>query len=372
MIIMPRKGENIYKRKDGRWEGRYKKGRKENGQLKYGYLYGKTYNQVKQDLYKFKVKYQTNANLQDDCSLSYENWGILWLSQQKNYIKISTYSTYEYKLKKYVFPYIGDVWLNQITREKIQSLIDIWQNQGLKASTIHVIYQIVKKTTQVAFEQQIIYQLPCQKIYLPKKKKAHPKSLTRQDQHVLEKKVKSLPLYKGLPVLLALNAGLRIGEISALQWKDIDFDKRLIHVQQTLQRIPSPSKKKKTQLKFDSSKTESSNRIIPISVSLYKYLKKWRRKSSGSYVCSRSSKPLEPRLLTYYFHQIRKSCNFNNIHFHQLRHTFATRCIESNGDVASVSKLLGHSSIQTTLDVYTDSLLESRQRVIVQMDKAKI
>ncbi|OTN84020.1 hypothetical protein A5819_003570 [Enterococcus sp. 7E2_DIV0204] len=369
---MPRKGENIYKRKDGRWEGRYKKGRKENGQLKYGYIYGKTYSEVKQELYEYKLKYQTIVQLQGDSTMSYEDWSVIWLTQQQRVIKVSTYTTYVYKLRKYVFPVIGHIALNQLTNEKIQILIETWQTQGLKPSTIHVLYQIVKKSMKVACEQQRIVHTPCQRIRLPKKKKNHARALTKQEQYILEKKVKSLPLYKGLPVLLALNAGLRIGEAAALRWSDIDLDKRIIHVQQTFQRLSISSKEYRTQLTFDSSKTESSNRIIPMNFSLYKYLKKWKRKSPGAYVCSKRSTPSEPRLLTYYFHQIRENCGITTIHFHQLRHTFATRCIESNGDIASVSKLLGHSSTQTTLDVYTDSLLESRQRVIDQMDKAKL
>lgn len=194
--------------------------------------------------------------------------------------------------------------------------------------------------------------------------------MTKKEQHVLESCAKGLPLYRGLSVLLALNTGLRIGEIAALRWTDIDLKQRMIHITQTFQRVSLEGGIKKTQLLMDSSKTESSNRVIPISTTLYKYLKKWKKKAPGSYVCSNSELPSEPRLLTYYFHKIRKQCGFEHLHFHQLRHTFATRCIETNSDIVSLSRLLGHTSTKTTLDIYADSMVESRIKVITNMSKA--
>ncbi|MGM0220109.1 tyrosine-type recombinase/integrase [Enterococcus sp. AZ126] len=368
---MSRRGENIYKRKDNRWEGRYKKGRKSNGQLKYGYIYGKTYGEVKERLYALKLKYQTLIQLQGESALTYEEWGEIWLKQQQFTTKPSTYSAYLYKLTRYVFPIIGTTALNQITKQTIQTIIDTWQEQTLQPSTIQVLYQIMKKSLKDAHEQQQILTLPCQQIRLPKKKKPTVKALSTLEQQQLEKQAKALPLHKGLPVLLALNAGLRIGEISALRWEDIDLNNRMIYVKKTYQRLPITGSITKTQLVLDSSKTDQSIRVVPMTFSLYKYLKKWKKKAPGIFVCSNKTAPSEPRLLTYYFHRIRKMCGIPSTHFHHLRHTFATRCIEANGDIASVSKLLGHASTQTTLDVYTDSLVESRQRVIQQMEEKK-
>lgn len=371
MIDMARKGENIYKRKDGRWEGRYKKGRKENGQIKYGYLYGRTYTEVKNSLYVYKLKYQTLIHLNGESGFPYEDWVVQWLTEQRHTLKQSTYSTYCYKMKKYVLPIIGHIPLNQITNETIQTLITTWQENQLQPGTIHVLFQIIKKTFTEAYRVGRLLQRPCESIRLPKKKKPKPVSLSKKDQENLEKKAKSVAPHQGLPVLLALNAGLRIGEIAALRWQDIDLERKIIRVTQTFQRLTLSVTGKKTHLFFDESKTESSNRIIPMSHSLYKYLKKWKRKSPGIFVCSNKGRPSEPRLLTYYFHKIRRACQLENVHFHQLRHTFATRCIETNADIASVSRLLGHSSTQTTLDVYTDSLLVSRKQAILQMESVK-
>lgn len=365
---MPRKGENIYKRKDGRWEGRYKMGRKENGHLKYGYLYGPTYSDVRERLYAYKLKYQTIIKLQGDMAMSYEEWSLLWLTRNQNRIKVSTYSTYLYKLKRYVFPSIGAKPLNQLAKEHIQEMVDSWEIKGLKPTTIHVLYQIVKKIVGDALNQQYILQSPCVSIILPKKKRPRAHALSPTNQAKLEKEAKKGPLYKGLPVLLALHAGLRIGEIAALKWTNIDFERRQIYVQQTYQRVPVGIGRKKTQLVLDQSKTEQSIRTIPMSRTLYKYLKKWSKKAPGLFVCSNKVSPSEPRLLTYYFHVFRKKIALTATHFHHLRHTFATRCIEAKGDVVSVSRLLGHLSSKTTLDIYTDSFIDSQRAVINKME----
>ena len=368
---MPRKGENIYKRKDGRWEGRYKMGRKENGQLKYGYIYGPTYGEVKERLYAYKIKYQTLIHVCGDNATTYEEWALLWLTRQEHVIKFSTHSTYLYKLKRYVFPIIGSRPMNQLTSQNIQTMIDTWLDQKLKPTTIHVLYQIVKKSLKDATAQQRLIQTPCVNLILPKKKKVRAKALSIKNQTRLEKEAKKVPLHKGLPILLALDAGMRIGEISALKWENIDFDRRLIYVRQTYQRIPLDIEGRKTQLLLDYSKTEQSIRTIPMSFSLYKYLKKWSKKSPGEFVCSNKTTPSEPRLLTYYFHAIRNNLSMKFTHFHHLRHTFATRCIEANGDIVSISRLLGHRSTRTTLDIYAASFIESQKSVIKQMESLK-
>ena len=367
---MARKGENIYKRKDGRWEGRYKKGRKTNGQLKYGYVYGKTYTDVKYRLYPYKLRYQTMIQLHGESGFSYEEWSFVWMGQQQSEVKTSTYTTYLYKLQRYILPIIGQRPLNQLTSQQIQELILGWQQSGLSASTIHVLYQLVKKTLKDATEQQYLPHSPCVMIRLPKKKRTRVQAMTKEEQYTLESCAKKLPLHKGLSVLLALNTGLRIGEIAALRWSDIDLKQRMIHVTQTFQRVTLACGRQKTQLLMDRSKTESSDRLIPISARLYKYLNRWKKKALGLYVCSNTGTPSEPRLLTYHFHKLRKSCGIEHIHFHQLRHTFATRCIEATADIVSVSRLLGHTSTKTTLDIYADSMIESRVHVIDQMNLA--
>jgi len=365
-----RKGENIYKRKDGRWEGRYKKGYKPNGQIKYGYIYGKNYSEVRTRLYSMKVYYQTHQELYGSACIPFEKWGHRWLNKVRHEVKPSTYSSYYSKLTKYVFPYIGETDLNELKLDEGKQLVNAWLEKGLKVSTMKVILRIANQCLNEAKEQDYLKENPFLLVKLPKKGKTLIRSLTWDEQQTLEKVALNEKRNSGLPTYLALHTGLRIGEIAALKWSDIDFEHNLITVSQTYQRVPIGVKGMKTQLIFGSTKTESGTRSVPFEQVVKKQLLKYRQTAKGNYVFSTKGHPMEPRLLTYHFHRIRKKCGIEDIHFHQLRHTFATRCLESKGDIRSISDMLGHSSAKLTLDTYADSMAEQRIKVIYQMEAA--
>ncbi|MGL9727262.1 tyrosine-type recombinase/integrase [Enterococcus sp. DIV0756] len=361
-----RKGENIYLRKDGRWEGRFPKGRKSDGRIKYGYIYGKSYSEVKQKLYPLRIHYQSLQQIQGTSAESFEEWSYEWLGEVQDDVKPSTFSSYCYKLKKYIFPVIKTIPLNELSLETGRILLKNLQTK-LSKSTIQVIFRILNKCLNHAKKAQKITKNPFSELKIPKAKQRKIRALTVSEQ----KKVMNIALKEkkgyGIPSILALHSGMRIGEIAALQWSDIDFDTNLIYVKHTYQRISSAWSLKRTQLLLADSKTEASVRIIPISKILKKLLLKQRKRSKGSFVFSTNGQPCEPRLLTYHFHRIRKKAEINEIHFHQLRHTFATRCLEANKDISSVSSLLGHASTQMTLDTYVDAMLDKRYQVIDEM-----
>ncbi|MBX8935325.1 site-specific integrase [Enterococcus gilvus] len=365
-----RRGENIYKRKDGRWEGRYKKGYKANGKIKYGYIYGKTFQEVRIQLYALKAQYYTQQEIHGSACIPLEEWGRTWLVGIQDEVKPSTYGTYRYKLNRYVFPYIGHVLLNELTHETGKLLVSKWQEKGLQTSTMRVIIRIANKCLNYAKKEKKINENPFLKLKLPKEKNKPIRALTRKEQTKLEKVALKEKKHRGLPTYLALNTGLRIGEISALKWSDIDFDQNLIHVTQTCQRIALSRKGQKTQLMIGPTKTESSVRSIPMAKVLRRELLKHRGQSKGIFVFSTKNHPMEPRLLTYHFHRIRKKCGLEEIHFHQLRHSFATRCLEVQSDILSVSAMLGHASSKLTLDTYADSMMEQRFEVIYRMERA--
>ena len=365
-----RRGENIYKRKDGRWEGRYKKGYKANGKIKYGYIYGKTFTEVRLSLYSLKVQYYTQQEIHGNACIPLVEWGQAWLLAIHKEVKPSTNSSYRYKLEKYVFPYIGEVFLNEITLETGKQLIQWWQEKGLQPTTMQVILRITNKCLNYAKKEQKIKENPFLELKLPKVKAKPIRALTKKEQTKLEKAALKEKKHRGLPTYLALNTGLRIGEISALRWSDIDFERNLIHVVHTYQRIPLSLKDKKTQLMLGPTKSDSGIRSIPMTKALAKELLKLCKKSKSSFVFSTKNDPMEPRLLTYHFHRIRKKCGLEEIHFHQLRHSFATRCLEVQSDILSVSAMLGHASTKLTLDTYADSMMEQRIEVIYRMERA--
>ncbi|GCF95941.1 site-specific integrase [Enterococcus florum] len=362
-----RRGENIYKRKDGRWEGRYKKGKKANGKTKYGSVYGRTLSEVRSKLYPLKSKYQEIRGKYGESSMSLEWWGTSWLTEMKQEVKESTYANYQYKLTHYVFPVIGTYALNELTPEIGAILLTHLQKKQLSASTIRVIFRILNQCLNQAKSKEYVTENSFTEIKLPKAGKEKARALTREEQRRLEKTANTEKANAGFPVLLALHSGLRIGEIAALQWEDIDFQTNLIRVRHTLQRV---KRDHQTELILTSSKTDSSVRTIPLSDTMRILLWEHKKQAISKFVFSTNGHAIEPRLLTYHFHKIRKKVGLEQIHFHQLRHTFATRCIETQGDIASVSAILGHRSTQMTLDTYTDALIEQRVRVVKQMEKA--
>lgn len=369
---MSRRGENIYKRKDKRWEGRYIKGRNSNGKIKYGYIYGKTYREVKMKLYPYKIQYQMIQETRGTSSIMMLAWVNEWLADIEKTVKTSTYNGYSYKIFKYIIPYIGEIPLNEIDDTVLKDMVAAWEENSLSSSSIKVIFRLVNNCLEKAVENRLLLENPASKVILPKESYKKVGSLSINEQKELEKVALNKLDGMGLAVLLSLRTGLRIGEIAALKWENIDFQRGIIRIEKTLQRIPIKHVKHKTKIIIDKVKTRSSNRIIPISDTVKNWLRSRHFNAKNDFVLSNSGKPFEPRLITYHFHKIRELAGLENIHFHQLRHTFATRCLETRANAVSVSSLLGHSSIKMTLDTYADSMIEERMTTIKNMEKSVI
>lgn len=368
-LVMSRRGENIYKRKDGRWEGRYIRGHRSDGSIHYGYVYAYTYKEVRNALLPLKQKEASSRNGSSLAIPTMTAWLKEWLLVRKEELKPSTYATYQYKLQRYVLPFIGEKELTEFTEETIRSLVTAWQKEyELSASTIKSIFQVLQKALSAAFKKGYLLEDICENIVLPKKKNQRIHALSPKEQAQLEKTADKDAA--GLPTLIALHTGLRIGEISALTWGNIDLENRKLYVQKTYQRIPSSDEEgKKTSLVLGETKTTASQRCIPLSRKLVRALKKWRKTHQSHYLFSSNNRPVEPRLLSYHFKRIANKAALASIHFHQLRHTFATRCIEAQADIVSVSTLLGHASAKTTLDIYVDSMFEQREKIIDKMEQ---
>lgn len=363
---MCRRGENIYKRKDGRWEGRYIRGRKPDGAIHYGYIYRETYKAARTDLIVMKGKFQQVNQEQGSYTGSCYQWIQTWLvGEVKEKVKLSTFASYQHKIQTYILPTIGTIPLNQLTTIELQAMVDEWKIR-LSASTILVLYRILNKCLAHAVKRQLLLQNPCDDLTLPKRETTTVHALSRKEQLQLEQAANNDS--QGLPALLALHTGLRMGEISALQWEQIDFDTQTIQISHTYQRLPLINDSKRTQLVYTSAKTASSIRTVPFSDKVKGWLLKWKKKEAGKFVFSKNKKPMEPRLMTYHFQRLLAKAGLKKIHFHQLRHTFATRCMEAMADVSTVSALLGHASTKTTLDIYTDALMDQRRAVISAME----
>lgn len=364
-MVFLAKGENIYKRKDGRWEGRYPKARKIDGSIHYGYIYARSYRSVKEQLLDKKAQkpFIYNGAVKEFYG-TFGEWSNLWLTEiMAPTLKESTYASYSKKLQLYILPIVGKRPLKKITALDMDKVISRLA-ETLAASSIHIVFRIVKSCFEAAKERGYIYLNPCERTTLPKVDKKKVLALTREQQKAVE--AESTKDVKGLPVLLALETGMRIGEICALKWEDIDFESSILRVQRTKQRISLPSSTgQRTKIVETKPKTTNANRSIPLSVKVKNALLQWKEQSVSEYVIASEGHSLEPRTISYRFERIKRKIGLDNISFHALRHTFATRCVELGVNIAAISSLLGHSSIKLTLDTYTNSFIEE-QRIAIK------
>jgi len=366
---LSRKGENIYKRKDGRWEGRYIKSRDLNNKISYGYIYGKNYREVKERLLIVKAKHLETALIRSPKSNeTLEKWIRECMTTKiKKEVKPSTYANYSRLLVNHVFPALGTIKVGKLTKDNVQMFIDLLSFKGLSVGTIHLIYTILNCQLKLAVEEGCLLKNPAEHVVLPKKVKKRVHALTVQQQKEMEKLFIETPM--GVPIIIALYTGMRIGEICGLKWTDIDFDERIIDVQRTIVRIPDEnSSQQRTQIIEERPKTEESNRVIPMAEKLCTYLFQLSLTKNSEYVVNYHGRRVEPRTVNYRYKKILAGTGLEGYHFHALRHTFATRCVENGVDIASVSRLLGHSSIKMTLDTYTDSMMEKRREAVQKLD----
>ncbi|MBM7690456.1 amino transferase [Enterococcus ureilyticus] len=365
---MARRGENIYKRKDGRWEGRYIKGRQQNGKIHYGYIYGYKYSEVKHQLILKKYEKQTNhsKNL-----LPYEgqllDWSNYWLETfVRPTVKSSTYASYKNKMNVHVLSRIGSIKLQKLTQADIDSMLKK-MDKTLKASSIRSIVSVLKNCLSKAVSLKLLIENPCLGLELPKIRRKTVQALSIKDQAKLVQEINTSQ--KFFSIMLALQTGLRIGEICGLKWEDIDFENNTLGVNRTVLRIQiEDTSGRKTEIVEVTPKSTNSQRKIPISKSLRKKLLELKAISKSDYVISNKHKALEPRTIAYRFQIIRKKIGLENFSFHSLRHTFATRCLEAGGNIATISSLLGHSSTKMTLDCYTNSFFSEERQLVEKLE----
>ena len=194
--------------------------------------------------------------------------------------------------------------------------------------------------------------------------------LNSSELNILENGLSTDSSLESLGIMLSLYTGLRIGEICALRWCDIDLENKVLHVRHTIARVKNTNMvgNAKTCLVIDKPKTKSSLRDIPITTKIFSLLSTARATSVSEYVISDQSTFLSPRTYEYRFHKKLKEHNIKDINYHALRHTFATRCIEKGIDVKSLSEILGHSNVSITLNTYVHSSMELKRSQLEKLN----
>ena len=357
---MPRRGENIYKRKDGRWEARYVKEITADGKKKYGSVYASSYKEVKAKQQLCILQPTENHN---QIRITVTELIAEWLSSMKNHVKPCTYQKYECVCRNHIISDLGTIAVRYISRFTIMSFTERLLEKNLSAKTVNDILIVLGLALKYAQET---YSITVPKINYVKEHQKEMRVFSVQEQKVVtEYLLQQIDIHK-FGVLLALYTGMRIGELCALRWDDITDE--YIIINKTMMRIKS--EQGKTEVKIGSPKSQSSNRIIPTPKCLLPMINQFR--SDGYVLSSDKLKYTEPRLMQIKFSQMIVECNIEKTNFHALRHTFATRCIEAGVDVKTLSEFLGHSDVKTTLNRYVHSSFELKQKSMEQLEMSLI
>ena len=338
---------SIYLRKDGRYEGRCKDMKGD----KMLYFYGKSNDEVNEKMNRF-WKEQSYCKSDLTVKMLFEEW----TEAIKFRVKQSTMANYFGKAETHILPAFGDILADELDASHVQQFIADKLQSGLSPNYVADIVILLKSVIKFAVNRYNIRNRIAD-VVMPKKKKADVLLLSKSQQNRLQKYLSANHDLTSLGVALSLFTGLRIGELCALKWSDVDLSNRTISVSKTIQRIKVQGG---TQLVITEPKSISSVREIPIPDCILHLLKKFYSKGE-LYILSGTDKPIEPRTMQYRFQALLKKAKLPSIHFHALRHMFATNCVELGFDVKSLSEILGHSGVEITLNRYVHSSLERKK-----------
>lgn len=299
--------------------------------------------------------------------LSFRQIADLWKDNKRKMVKHSTFCAYMLILKTHLLPVFGDT--TNITEAEVQQFALDKLNSGLSRKSVHDILSVLKAIAKYGARRSI-FSMPSWNIEYPTETTVRRLPvLSLQDHRRLLVELSANPTTQNIGIMIALCCGLRIGEVCALQWSNVDLQRRVITVASTVSRIYNCDTMQ-TEHCTSSPKTKSSNREIPISPILLNALRVVKQQQSGGdFVVGDGSRSKEPRTYRQTFSRLLRRLNIPQIVFHGLRHTFATRCIESQCDYKTVSVILGHSNVATTLNLYVHPNIDQKKRCIDRLNK---
>ncbi len=357
---MARHGENIRRRKDGRWEGRYSVYEPKVEKKITRSVYAGTYEAVKEKLLLARISADLRCEEQEaDYDMTFHTVAVEWLDMMEKTRKYATYVKYRSIYEKHIREIMKDRTLSKIDSRILTEHFCAHDGKtlsdSLRRSIICVLNQIL------SYGEQHYRMRPCQ-ISCRKQNclKKPVKVLNQTEQAKLLKCLyDEMDIYK-MGILICISTGLRLGEICSLKWDDVDLRRKVLHVNTTVQRIAVNDGEGRTVLLEGNPKSTFSRREIPLSDDIVKLLTPYYTASS-KYVINRNH-PMEPRTYQNKFQNYLKMAGVEKKNFHTLRHTFATNCINSGADIKSLSEILGHSDVKITLNRYVHPTLDTKRQ----------
>ena len=356
------KGENIFKRKDGRWEARYVKGYELSGKIKYGFCYGRTYKEAKEKVLKHKAALVTGQAIPK--SNSKHRFGFYcdeWLASVKGNLKEATYVKYVSILEKHIKPKLGGCFPLALSTSLVECFRDeLLLIDELSPKTVKDILVLLRSVLKYT-AKQFPNEFPQIDINYPKETKKEMRVMSRDEQQNLIGYLLDDMDECKFGILLSLFTGIRIGELCALRWENVSLEDNTIRITSTMQRLQDYDGETKTKILIGSPKSDTSQRTIPLTDQAAELCGRMYPQSKAAYVLTGTEKYMEPRTLQYRLEKYTGDCGLEGVHFHTLRHTFATRCVEVGFEIKSLSEILGHASTTITLDRYVHASIELKR-----------
>ncbi len=362
---MSKRGDNIRHRGDGRWEAKYIKEYR-GGRAVYGYLYGHTYSEVKRKRDQLLVPGLQDTRTEPSAP-SLQSISDQFLIRQASLVKPSTLARYRSILRVHLLPAFGNTTPAAITTEHLERFVLRLRtaastpavSKGLSEKTVRDIVTLLRAILSFAAERGWPSGV-VGRVALPRSVRPTVTILSPADQSALEAYARANPSGETAGILLALFAGLRIGEVCALRWGDVDLARSQLTVRGTLQRIPCETGEKKTAVVMGTPKSERSGRTVPLPPFLSEWLLSLRAADSTWLLTGRETY-LEPRVYSRKYGRHLAACGLPSYTFHALRHTFATRAVEQGFDTKTLSELLGHAGVKLTLERYVHPSAELKR-----------
>lgn len=291
----------------------------------------------------------------------------MWMNEKKQYVKLSTYAAYSLLVLNHIIPWFGEK--ESFIEEEVQAFVLKKLKDGLNEKTVKDIIVVLKMIQKFGFKKGLLMMAPLDVTFPLNHEKKVVEVMTKENYKRLVVYLRDNFSFKNLGILICMCTGLRIGEVCALKWEDVNIEEKTIKIRHSVQRIYFvEGEKRYTKIMINSPKTKESNRDVPMSGELQKILRPLMKVvNPGFFIISNDSKPIEPRTYRNYYKRLIKMIGLPELKFHGLRHSFATRCIESKADYKTVSTILGHSNITTTLNLYVHPNNDQKRHAVEKM-----